>query len=172
MAGLRDMYWVLVGTYVTVHLALYVLVFRNVKYFSTERGIFLFHLVPALVLTALMTALFVSRPTYDNFALVVGAAAAHGIYSLSFLECWVLSEGGYSLRVLTEIVRRQSAPAADVEQHFMELSARKKKGRMQSLFNLGLVRPEGERYELTPKGRMTANIIARVARLADFRVPS
>ena len=53
--------------------------------------------------------------------MIVGAAAAHGIYSLSFLECWALSEGGYSLRVLDEIVRRGTVPLVDLEEQQKEL---------------------------------------------------
>jgi hypothetical protein len=173
MPGKRQgMYWIVVGAYIVTHFLLYVVVFRRVRYFGTERGIFLFHLVPAATLTLSLTVWCGWPPTQDGLALIVGAAAAHGIYSLSFLESWALSEGGYSLRALTEIVRRGSVTASELERHFVELSAQKKMVRMGTLLNLQLVRAEGDRFELTFIGRLVANILALIAKLARFRAPS
>jgi hypothetical protein len=104
--------------------------------------------------------------------LIVGAAAAHGIYSLSFLESWALSEGGYSLRALSEIVRRGSVTAAELEQHFVELSARKKLVRMGTLLNLRFVRAEGDHFVLTGVGRAIAKVLTLIARVANFQAPS
>jgi hypothetical protein len=164
------MTWILIGIYIATHFLLYVLIFRHLQRFRTERGIFSLHFLSASILLFSMVAHFLLLPTYNRFALILGAAAAHGIYSLSFLECWALSEGGYSLRVLSEIVRRGTVPVSDLERHFVELSAQKKKDRASSLMTLGLICVQDERYTLTTKGKMIACTIAAVATLADFRV--
>src|SRR3990170_2064168 len=141
------MTWSVVGGYIAAHFLLYVCVFRHRAFFRTERGIFLFHAVPMVGLVALAFGAFLWNPGLDGFALVVGAGAAHGIYSLSFLECWLLSEGGYSLRIL---------------------SARKKIGRLESLLRLGLVQTDGDRFRLTRQGMALANAMTLVASLAGF----
>jgi hypothetical protein len=163
------MTWLLIGLYIATHFLLYVLIFRNLQRFRTERGIFSLHFLSASILVISMVTHFLLLPTYSRFALILGAAAAHGIYSLSFLECWALSEGGYSLRVLSEIVRRGTVPVSDLERHFVELSAHKKKDRASSLMTLGLISIQDERYKLTLKGKLIASAIATVAKLADFR---
>lgn len=163
------MSWILVAVYISAHFLLYVFVFRYLRYFRTERGIFLFHLVSVTLLVLAVTVAFARAPTHDGFGLVVGSAACHGIYSLTFLECWALSEGGYSLRILDEIVRRGAAPLSDIEQHFVELSAQKKRDRAISLVTLGLIFRNGEQYELTKLGRAIANVITLIAKFADFR---
>ena len=162
------MTWSVVGGYIAAHFLLYVCVFRHRALFRTERGIFLFHVVPMAGLVALAFGAFLWNPGLDGFALVVGAGAAHGIYSLSFLECWLLSEGGYSLRILSELVRRGAATPMDLEQQFVDMSARKKIGRLESLLHLGLVQTDGDRFRLTRQGMALANAMTLVASLAGF----
>lgn len=162
----------MVGGYLVAHFLLYVFVFRHRRFFWTENGVFMFHVFPALGLVGVMSVVFLWSPTVDRFALLIGAGAAHGIYSLSFLEVWVLSEGGYSLRVLNELVKRGTAKPDDLERQFLNVSARKKMGRLDSLIGLGLVAAEGEHLKLTGKGRIAAGIMALIAASAGLRTTS
>jgi hypothetical protein len=50
----------------------------------------------------------------------VTVAAAHGIYSMSFLELWSLAEGSYSFAILREI---KSDRPADLHAVVIELRA-------------------------------------------------
>lgn len=163
------MLWTFIGGYIVVHFVLYVFVFRHRPFFWTERGIFLFHFVPLVSLVALAFGAFLWSPSPDSFALAVGAGAAHGIYSVSFLECWLLSEGGYSLRILGELVRRGTATPAELEQQFVDVSARKKTGRYESLLDLGFVKADGDRFHLTRQGRALADAMTLIAGLASVR---
>lgn len=160
--------WVFIGGYIAIHFVLYLLIFRHLALFSTERGIFLLHVVSLGGIVALSFGIFLWSPSVDYVALVVAAAAAHGVYSLSFLECWLLSEGGYSLRLLSELVRRGAASLSELEQQFVDLSARKKADRLQSLLDVGLVRVDGDRFRLTRPGWALANAMALIANLAGF----
>lgn len=164
--------WILIGGYILAHFLLYLFVFRHRPFFWSERGIFLFHFVPALILATLMFGAFVWRPSSNSFALFVGASAACGIYSLSFLECWVLSEGGYSLRILSELVRRETVTSAELEVQFVDMSARKKIGRLDWLLGLGLVKTDADRFRVSARGGAVATVMSLIARLVGFRVPS
>ena len=164
--------WTLIGGYILAHFALYVCVLRYRVFFWTERGVFLLHFVSAAIILALTFAAFLWAPTLDSVALVFGAGAAHGIYSLTFLECWLLSEGGYSLRVLSELVKRNTATPAELEEKFVEMSARKKIGRLESMVRLGLVQEDGGRLRLTRSGRNLSNAMTLIAKIAGFRVSS
>lgn len=164
--------WILICGYFLSHFLLYVFVFRHRSFFWSERGIFMFHFVPALVLVTLVLAALLWQPSPKGFVLFVGASAACGIYSLSFLECWVLSEGGYSLRILSELVRRGTATQAEMELQFIEMSARKKIGRLNSLLALGLAKADTDRFRVTLQGGAVATAMSLIARLSGFRAPS
>jgi len=163
------MVWVFFSLYLLLHFSAYALVLRHRPFFRTERGIFMFHLLSAIGLVALAAVAFLANQTEASFALVIAVAAAHGIYSLIFLECWALSEGGYSLRILSELVRRGSATPLELEERFVELSERKKEGRLKALVGLGLVRLDGEQYGLTGLGTPLANAMSLIATIARPR---
>jgi hypothetical protein len=161
--------WALaLACYLLLHCLAYIFDFRRRRFFRTERGILLFHVISALAVSTIMAGVFSTAPSVDRFALLIGAGAAHGIYSLSFLEIWVLSEGGYSLRVLNELVARGAATTDELERKFIDLSVRKKSGRIESLGGLGLIAVQGDRIALTCKGRGAAAILATIAAMAGF----
>jgi len=162
---------ILIGGYILAHFLLYIFIFRHRPFFWSERGIFLFHFTPALMLVTLAFGAFFWRPSFNSFALFVGASAACGIYSLSFLECWLLSEGGYSLRILSELVRRGTATPEELELQFFDMSAQKKVGRLESLLDLNLLQTDGNCFRLSPRGRVLAKVMSLIAGVAGFRVP-
>jgi hypothetical protein len=170
---MSDLDWALaLSCYLLMHFFVYVIDLRRRRFFRTEKGIFLLHMVSALAIVAVVAGAFLWSPNIERFALLIAAGAAHGIYSLSFLEIWVLSEGGYSLRILNELVARGGATTEALERQFTDLSARKKMGRIESLMSLGLIEPQDGRIGLTGKGRSIAGLTAAIAALAGFRASS
>lgn len=162
--------WLLIACYLCVHLALFVFIFRHQPRFQTEGGVLLLHIVSAAALVSILFVRFALGPNEEKFALAVAAGAAHGIYSLSFLEIWALSDGGYSLRVLYEVVVRGKSTLPELEAAFTVMSGRKKQGRLDSLLKLGLVNKEGNGYSLTSRGKVVAKFIAVLGHLAQLKI--
>jgi hypothetical protein len=83
------------AVYLIAHLAAYVAWLRRLALLRTEKGIFLYHFVSAVITgLAAIAAAFID-PAGFGFAGFVIVLSAHGIYSLSFLELWSLAQGGY-----------------------------------------------------------------------------
>jgi hypothetical protein len=160
---------VLIGLgYLLAHLAAYLFLLRLIAALRTERGVFLYHFVSfcAFVAAAAFTgAPDVARAVTYAFA----AAAAHGIYSMSFLELWSLSQISYSFDVLHAI---QTSPGRAVEDLVTELARTgdaKKAWRIASLAHLGLVTDSGDRVTLTPLGRSIGMALRGLRWLANLR---
>jgi hypothetical protein len=145
--------------YLALHLALYVAVLRNVPAFGSERIIFLYHAVPALTL-AIAAAAYVAL-AHDPAAVAAGvlAISLQGLYSLSFLELWALSDGGYSLQILEHIGTTRSAFDASGMQ---EIGASKRSDRLESALGLRLVETHGSTFGLTGIGRLIATLFAAI----------
>jgi hypothetical protein len=141
--------------YLVLHFVLYVVVLRDVRAFGSERAIFLYHAVPALVLV-LVTALVVAvarDPT--TFAFGVLAISLQGLYSLSFLELWALSDGGYSLQILEHLaISRGPFDTSGMQ----EVGASKRTDRIESALHLRLVKTDGGTFALTKLGRPIAAV--------------
>lgn len=149
------MSWIL-GSFlwVSTNLALYIVLLRHWQRFARESTIFRYQF---LSFAGLMVFLLVAGPPVGSkAAALVAALSLHGIYSLSFLELWSLSESGYSLQMLDRIDRvgalDPDASADDIE----GIGSSKKILRLQSLGRLALVKADGDRCTLTPLGRMAA----------------
>ncbi len=87
----------------------------------------------------------------------VAAISLHGIYSLSFLELWALSDGGYSLRILDQI--DLLGDRADFV-FLKALGSSKKKFRLESLKRLGWVAVDPKGWALTARGRAAADFLS------------
>jgi hypothetical protein len=154
--------------YLLVHFLSYVVCLRRVGALRTEKGILLFHLASFVV--ALVLA-FASCRGLEGGALTAmwAVAAAHGIYSLSFLELWSLAQGSYSLRILSEV---GSAPGSSQQSIVAALSAvgdQKKEQRLSALQALRLIERVDGYYRLTPRGRAAASLIRMLRWLANLR---
>ena len=136
------------AVYLSAHFFVYALFLRNRPAFYREKNIFLYHAISFLIFATAGGILIAAKS--GVFKWVVGAVSLHGIYSVSFLEFWALSDGGYSLRILD----RMDSGGTSADLAFLEtLGASKKKFRLDSLKRLGLVAPHGgDRWALTPRG--------------------
>lgn len=151
----------LIGAYLAIHLIAYTAVFRRIAFFRTELGVFLLHLVSFLVLLGAAALLPRGGAGGDVvFTHVILAASLHGIYSISFLEVWSLTQGSYSLSIL-DLVARSRVPAT--LQSIAPLHAvgpRKRTARNAGLVSLHLLQPApGGRTTLTAFGQVAARLI-------------
>ncbi len=139
------------------HLAAYMAGLRSLAALRQERGILLFHAIPVVLAGILLLAwLAVAPGDAGRWANAVGVAAVMGIYSMSFLELWSLSEGSYSLSILAAVARRGQASKAEL-QDLAAIGAAKQQARTSTLLHLGLARqqPDG-RLAATARGRAVA----------------
>lgn len=154
--------------YLLAHLAAYLFLLRHLAFLRTERGVFLYHFVSFCMFVA--AAAFVGAPSVPaSVTYGFAAAAAHGIYSISFLELWSLSQISYSFDVLHAI---QANPGRDVDDLITELARTgdaKKAKRVASLGYLGLVAESGDRVSLTTLGRSIGMALRGLRWLANLR---
>jgi hypothetical protein len=147
---------------------LYIVLFRHREAFRTERGIFLFHFVSACILPPAVFVLSLGSGFSTALLAAATLAAAHGIYSISFLELWSLAWGSYSFIILRGI---NSSGTADAEKIISELGSvgdSKKDQRIASLERLGLISHDEGKVSLTQRGRMVAGFLRALQRNANL----
>lgn len=162
------MSWMMIFSYLIFHFFLFVSYFRHRPAFRTEGGILLLHLISVVLLIILEILSCWPSPSQADFAFIIGSTAGHCIYSLTFLEIWALSEGGYSLRVLSEVVKNKHSTIEGLEKHFAALSSGKKEERLDSLLVLGLVQKRQNTFSLTSRGKYLALFIAGICYLSQL----
>lgn len=155
--------------YLLAHLLLYAVHLRNVPLLQTEKGIFLYHFVSVCLAVAATLALTLPHGIGESLTVTAAVAAAHGIYSLSFLELWSLAEGSYSFKVLASIESRGSAAPATIVSALAEVGDRKKGQRLDSLRRLKLIEQTGDSLRLTRRGRRAAMVFRLLRWLANLR---
>ena len=161
----------LVLIYVALHFMLYVLVLRHHAAFGREATIFGYHFWSAILVSVGSLLCWLVFANEVVFAAAVAAICIHGIYSISFLELWSLSEGGYSLSIL-RLVKQASDEGRKIDQGTLLAIGNAKKGsRVQGLLKLRLVHRSADQHqlELTTFGRVTASAFASVAWAANLR---
>jgi hypothetical protein len=151
-----------VAAYLACHLLAYAAVFRRVAWLRTERGIFLLHAVSFLAFgcgLALQALLGGGAPGLAAPHLVL-ALSLHGIYSLSFLELWSLTQGSYSLAILALVARSRTAATPQALASLGAIGPMKKSARAGGLASLGLLRQSpGGGATLTPAGAAVARLV-------------
>ena len=158
----------LISVYILVHAGLYGGWLRHRPAFRGERTIFLYHLFSWIISVGGAGAWGLSAQGWPAAgALAVLCGSLHGIYSLSFLELWSLSQGSYSLSILAEVGQdctlqslRQSAAGTGM------IGRQKRDARLRSLRGLGLLNPQGA---ITAPGRAVAAVIAGIIWLTKGR---
>lgn len=153
--------------YIAVQFAVYTLLLRHLKSFTKETTIFLFQLLSFLALPPVL--FMIVPPKSDVFATLVAVMSLHGIYSLSFLELWSLSEGSYSLRMLDRIDRLGSLSVEVEQREFEQIGAAKKSARIATLGRLKLVCLRDGRYVLTSLARIPVGILRLLVRSVNIK---
>jgi hypothetical protein len=148
-----------------VHFLAYVLL-RGRYIFGTERSIFIFHIVPFCVFGA--GILWVLPSTELTLSTGAGALAIHGIYSLSFLEAWSLSDGSYSISILKAIHRKDIVTPEQAIAALSLIGEAKKQDRLAALQRLGLLTSIGTRFVLTRRGSKVATALKCLRWLVNY----
>ena len=130
--------------YILLNGIIYGLVLRRLKAVRSERGIFLFQTISFVILLCI-TAVFAFRHSAFNAAglFVLSAISIHGIYSLSFLEVWSLSEGSYSISILRHLNSAKDPVSREQLEQLGAIGVQKDINRQAVLLKLGLIRKTG-----------------------------
>src|SRR5262245_54836883 len=140
--------------YIAAHAGLYFAVLRGWPKLGSERGIFLYHFVSAILVTGAFGVWAIAHGSSDAWAWFVCIVMLHGLYSLSFLELWALADDSYSLAIMEIIDRRDAAAGPALMQRLEAIGASKQVSRLDALQAIGLVRLLGDgSLTLTPVGR-------------------
>ena len=160
---------VLIITYIGFHLLIYVVWLRRQKAFRREKVIFLYHCIPAAIILLALFGLLGVSGSAESLAFAVFGVSLHGIYSLSFLELWALSQGGYSIGILMRI---DAAAVKGIEADmkiFEEIGETKRKGRLAGLMRLKLIEMNKDSYSLAARGSFVAAILSMAAWLTNLK---
>jgi hypothetical protein len=149
------------------NLFLYAVVLRHRPAFTRERMILGYHVLSFVIMPWCLALLSASREIL--WAPLIGAMSLHGIYSLSFLELWSLSEGGYSLRMLDRVERIGRLPLEAEIKEWREIGAAKTSQRLRSLEGNRLIRKTGGIYQITSMGRIAAAGLRALAWVAHLK---
>jgi hypothetical protein len=155
--------------YIIVHLLLYMLILRHLVAFRREIVIFAYHAISFIAVGVAVTAGVVLAGASADLYGAVAIVALHAIYSISFLEVWSLSEGGYSLQIMEQLAQaeRRGQPA-DMDA-LRAIGIAKQGNRLDGLASAGLVRQTDATVELTATGRCIATAFAGLAWLTHVR---
>lgn len=151
-----------IAGYCAVHVLAYAVVVRHRRWARSERGIFAYHAGSFLVLSAAALVVAAHNPA-PAAAVVVSAIATHGIYSLTFLELWSLTQGSYSLSILDAVDRAERGGTDPPWRRLEAIEETKRADRLAALRHLGLVRAQAGGESLTPAGRIVAALLSCIA---------
>jgi hypothetical protein len=161
--------YALVVAYLCGHFAAYLLFFRHRGRLSTERSVFRYHFVSACLLSLAAILGVIRNPGDAAIATAIGVIFAHGIYSLSFLELWTLSQISYSREILLLAKLRGQFAKNAPPPELTRVGDSKKNDRFESLCRLKLLRHDGEVIKLTLPGRLIGNTLRAIAWLAHLK---
>ena len=159
MKTLLDL-WLVSFVYLGFHILLFFGIIRNLRTLNSEKGIFLYHLISFFIFCGLLLVCHLGFFTSINIHLldIFGLASIHFIYSLSFLELWALSEGGFSLAILKSLKSGAAVYREREKEYFEHLAKNKLKNRLASLVVLKICHLDDGRLRLTLFGK-TINLV-------------
>ncbi len=157
-----------IAGYLAAHLCLFLLWLRRVPLFRREAVIAGYHAISYLLLVGILGSVAIMGRDARGYALAGLAAALHGVYSLTFLELWSLTEGSFSLSLLRRIDSSEHDLTVDELLALKSIGATKRTVRLQSLKRLGLI-AEGPAFKVTFLGRVFSVAISGVVWLSNGR---
>jgi len=160
------LWWVF---YLAVHFFIYVLVLRWFSWSRREGIILLYHAAPAALASACGLIWAVMQPAGATLAEVAIVISLQGIYSLSFLELWSLTQGGYSLHILSRICSAGGTVSTSALASLQQAGAGKRATRLAGLLRLRLIRAHRDRFKLSWQGRLVSACLASIARCAHLK---
>jgi hypothetical protein len=156
--------------YLVTHFLVYLLMGRKLTVLRSERGIFRFHALSALTVVACSAIWGLFSGSSGGIAVILGVAAMHGIYSLSFLELWTLSQISYSRDIL-DAAMRGPAPNSELIAQLATVGDDKKVSRLKGLETLGLIRVAGDSgtIQLRRAGKAVSLVLTTLRWLTNLR---
>ena len=155
--------------YLAAHFLLYFMILRHAQVFRSERVIFLYHFIPAVIMTLAVLGLSIVLSSKDMLTSAVLVLSLQGIYSLSFLELWSLAQGSYSISMLI-CVRTAAQDGKEPDFAALEhIGARKRASRLEGLQRLGLIQRREGIHRLTGVGLIFASFLRLIAWLVDLK---
>lgn len=155
--------------YVAMHFLAYLLVLRRTDMFRSERAIFLYHFLPALIVSLIVLVASIVGFSESTLASAVLFISLQGIYSLSFLELWSLAQGGYSISILISVGAASREGITPDFSALESIGAGKRASRLEDLQRLGLIRRRDGMVRLTAIGIVVANFFGLMAWLVDIK---
>jgi hypothetical protein len=140
--------------YILAHFAVYIAFVRGSSWGKTERGIFLYHFCSFLTFAA--TTMGLCAFSGFRMGLWITLLALHGIYSLTFLELWSLTQGSYSLQLLQAAAKNGDLSHLRRLSELRELGDSKIERRLAALSGLRLIRAQAKNISLTLLGSILA----------------
>jgi hypothetical protein len=159
----------LAGGLIPLHMLFYALLVRRMRGMYGERQIFLYHLASACTVTVLALCAWFIAPSAKAATMAIALIAAHGIYSMTFLEFWSLSQISYSREILLCAQRGEIDDAGSVPARLVEIGDVKRSGRIGSLQQLGLLVQRDGALELTGRGRVASALLRLLQWLPNMR---
>lgn len=162
---------VLAVGYLAANGLLYLAVLRQYRWARKEKGIFAYQVV-SFVLFVLLIAFAAVRQMSSREAVlwICVAWGLHGIFSLTFLELWSLTEGSYSLSILIRIASEGGPTTVSRLEDLSTIGAKKSEDRNAALMTIGLLTSGSTgRPKLTLTGRLTAVFFRGVVTLTNGR---
>lgn len=155
---------------IVLHLFCYILFFRNLPSFKTERGIFLLHVASFMLLATLSAAAWMLiSPSEVMFMAGLFVLSLHSIYSMSFLELWSLSQISYSIAILDAVLENPRASIPGLVDKFSATGSEKKSSRINGLQKLRLIDAPDGIASLTSKGKVVAQALLCLRWIANLR---
>ena len=140
-----------------LHLIVYLLALRS--RLRTEAAIFVYHFVPTVILFVCSVIFFVISMTEERIASAITLISLNGIYSLTFLELWTLSQISYSRELLIKAKANKFLSTSSHVDELARLGDRKRSERLQSLCDLGLLLPTDDGWKLSTRGKLIAGLL-------------
>jgi len=148
---------------------LYLFFFRKSTKFYGERKIFLYHLYSACIFSPLVLILASMWLGGDFLTISFGLIAAHGIYSISFLELWSLAQGSYSITIMAGLHSQHISTRDRLINNFSLIGDEKRSSRIESLCMMRLVNNEAQICRLTNLGRALAILVYCFNRVPNLK---
>jgi len=143
---------------ILLNLVGYFLFLTHRRYPLTEGTVLKYHVVSFCLAMLLCGGLaFLAE---DGFAAWIAAVSLHGIFSMSFLELWSVSQGSFFLSVMDrlEVWRGTEGEGVPFDvSSLAEIGRGKRISRLQALLAKGWVRDDGRVLALTKTGRIVSH---------------
>lgn len=149
------------------HLVFYFLYIR--KKYRNEMAIFLYFFIYYFVIFTISCMLLIINCNTNLLSPIILINSINGIYCLSFLELWSLSQISYSYEIL---IRVKSCGISIHSSEIIEMQNvgdNKRLSRIQSLSNIKILKSDGSYWRLSQLGRLISLLLTIILWLPNLK---